>query len=245
MLLEAFIQLRCCNLTLMNPPALFLLFSVLLGLAGAPAQAAEPEPIQRAIEEFLRIQAKGLPGQVDYSIGAINSSGLPDGCRNFDVTMDAGARPWGRTHVNVRCVEGATWRLYVPVQIHVVASYLVSAHPVSRGQVLTATDIAQRQGDLSDLPADVLTDMAQAIGQASSVSLPAGRPLRSDMLRKPLVVKQGQSVKVFSNGPGFQVSSEGRALNNAAAGQVVQVRLASGQVISGIARTNGTIEVTY
>lgn len=224
--------------------ALFLL-PALLVLVGTPAQAAEAEPIQHAIEDFLRVQTKGLPGQVQHSIGAINSSGLPDGCRHLDVTMDAGARPWGRTHVNVRCTDGATWRLYVPVQIDVVASYLVSARPLGRGQVLTEADIAPHQGNLSDLPADILTDAAQAIGQASSVSLPAGRPLRSSMLRQPLVIKQGQSVKVLSTGPGFQVATEGRALNNAATGQVVQVRLASGQVISGVARTDGTAEVRY
>jgi flagella basal body P-ring formation protein FlgA len=229
----------------MNLPVALLLLLTLPGLAGLPAQAAETEPIQHAVEDFLRVQTKGFPGHVQYNIGPINSSGLPDGCRNFDVVMDAGARPWGRTHVNVHCTEGAAWRLYVPVEIHVVASYLVSARPLGRGQVLTAADIGLRQGDLSGLPPDVLTDAAQAIGQASSVSLPAGRPLRSDMLRQPLVIKQGQSVKAFSTGPGFQVAGEGRALNNATAGQVVQIRLASGQVISGIARTDGTAEVTY
>jgi flagella basal body P-ring formation protein FlgA len=229
----------------MNSSIVSLLLSALLGLAGAPAQAAGAEPIQHAIEDFLRVQTKDLPGQVRYNIGAINSGGLSDDCRHLDITMDAGARPWGRTHVNVRCTDGATWRLYVPVDIHVVASYLVSARPLTRGQILSAADIAPRQGDLSDLPADIVTNAAQAIGQASGVSLPAGRPLRSNMLRQPLVIKQGQSVKVFSTGPGFQVASEGRALNNAATGQVVQVRLISGQVISGVARMDGTAEVKY
>lgn len=229
----------------MNSSIIPLLLSALLGLAGAPAQAAGAEPIQHAIEDFLRVQTKGLPGQVQYNIGAINSGGLSDGCRHLDVTMDARARPWGRTHVNVRCTDGATWRLYVPVDIHVVANYLVSARPLTRGQILSAADIAPRQGDLSDLPADIVTDAAQAIGQASGISLPAGRPLRSNMLRQPLVIKQGQSVKVFSTGPGFQVASEGRALNHAASGQVVQVRLISGQVISGVARMDGTAEVKY
>jgi flagella basal body P-ring formation protein FlgA len=41
------------------------------------------------------------------------------------------------------------------------------------------------------------------------------------------------------------VSSEGKALNNASDGQVVQVRAASGQTISGIARPGGMVEVSY
>lgn len=202
------------------------------------------EPIQRAIADFLRIQNKGLPGQARYTIGAINAGGLSGGCRNIDVTMDAGARPWGRTHVKVRCTEGATWSLYVPVLINVAVDYLVSARPLRAGQLIAEADIAHRHGDLADLPTGVLTDPVQAIGQSSSVSLPADRPLRADMLRQSVVVKQGQSVKIVSGGAGFQVASEGRALNNAAAGQVVQVRLASGQVLSGIARSDGTIGVS-
>jgi flagella basal body P-ring formation protein FlgA len=68
--------------------------------------------------------------------------------------------------------------------------------------------------------------------------------LRSDQLIAPWVVQQGQSVKMQSSGPGFSVSSEGKALNNAAAGQLVQVRTNSGQTVSGIARPGGIVEVT-
>jgi len=211
----------------------------------AAASAAPVAPIQRAIAEFLDVQNKGLPGQASYSIGAINASGLPDDCRNLNVTMDANARPWGKTHVNVRCTEGSAWSLYVPVDIHVLVDYVVSARPLTAGQVISAADIRLRQGDLADLPQGILTDLAQAIGQLTHVSLPADRPLRADMLRQPWVVKQGQNVKVVSGGISFQVSSDGRALNNAAAGQVVQVRLASGQVLSGIAQQDGTIAIAY
>lgn len=211
----------------------------------ATASATPVAPIQRAIVEFLDVQNKGLPGQASYSIGAINASGLPDDCRNLNVTMDANARPWGKTHVNVRCTEGSAWSLYVPVDIHVLVNYVVSARPLTAGQVISAADIRQRQGDLADLPQGILTDLAQAIGQLTHVSLPADRPLRADMLRQPWVVKQGQNVKVVSGGISFQVSSDGRALNNAAAGQVVQVRLASGQVLSGIAQQDGAIAIAY
>jgi len=52
-------------------------------------------------------------------------------------------------------------------------------------------------------------------------------------------------VTVVSRGENFQVSTEGVAMGNAAAGQVVQVRLSSGQVRSGIARPGGVVEMSY
>jgi flagella basal body P-ring formation protein FlgA len=216
---------------------------LLIVLLGGSARAADAGPIQQAVAEFLQVQNKGLPGKAHSTIGTFNATSLAAGCRNIDVSMDATARPWGRTHVKVRCAEGATWSLYVPVQIHVTVDYLVSARPLRAGQLIAEADITRREGDLAELPADVLMDPAQALGQSANVSLPANRPLRAAMLNQPLVVRQGQNVKVVATGTGFQVSSEGRALNNAASGQVVQVRISSGEVVRGVARRDGTVGV--
>jgi flagella basal body P-ring formation protein FlgA len=122
---------------------------------------------------------------------------------------------------------------------------VISVRSLRAGQSVVADDIGQRRGDLAELPADVLTDPGQAIGKTLAVTLSADRPLRADMLRQPMVVRQGQNVRVVSGGAGFQVSGEGRAMANALAGQVVQVRLASGQVISGIAQNDGSIAVAH
>ena len=95
------------------------------------------------------------------------------------------------------------------------------------------------------VPAGVLTDPAQARGKTVRSSVAAGQPLRGDLLIAPWSVQQGQSVKLVSTGAGFTVSNEGKALNNASEGQVAQVRTASGQVVSGVARGLGIVEVTY
>jgi flagella basal body P-ring formation protein FlgA len=50
---------------------------------------------------------------------------------------------------------------------------------------------------------------------------------------------------VVSRGSSFAVTAEGRALNNAAEGQLAQVRMASGQTVSGIARADGSVEISF
>ena len=231
----------------MNPCKLRLAAALLAGLLllAGPAGAADGEPIRRAIADFLKARASSLPGPARFDIGPLKAEALPDGCRDIEVRMDKASRPWGRAHVNARCTRGASWNLYVPVRIHVEADYVVSARPLRAGQSVAEDDLGRQRGDLAELPADVLTDPAQAIGKTLAVSLPADRPLRADMLRQPLVVRQGQNVKVIAGGSGFQVSGEGRAMANALAGQVVQVRLASGQVVSGIAQSNGSVAVAH
>jgi flagella basal body P-ring formation protein FlgA len=95
------------------------------------------------------------------------------------------------------------------------------------------------------MPNGVVTDMAQAIGRSTTMSMPSGAPLRLDALRSKPVVQQGQQVRVMSSGAGFQVTTEARAIGNAGEGQVVQVRTAAGAIISGIAKAGGLVEVVF
>jgi flagella basal body P-ring formation protein FlgA len=97
---------------------------------------------------------------------------------------------------------------------------------------------------LGTLPPTVLTDSTQAVGKTVRLGIGPGQPVRSDQLIAPWAVQQGQNVTTVSGGEGFSVSSSGKALNNAAEGQVVQVRTSSGQTISGIARAGGIVEIT-
>jgi len=205
-----------------------------------------PEPVKQASEEFLRIQTKGLPGQVSFSVGQIDPQNGLTPCTAFEVSLPAGARAWGSTNVKVHCQSENSWDIFVPVKIRVIGDYLVTARSLNQGQVIAESDLARNRGDLANLPTGTLTEPSQALGKSLAQSVASGQPLRSDILRQPLVVQQGQGVKVLSQGPGFQVTGgEGRALNNAMDGQVVQVRMASGHVVSGIARPGGVVEVTY
>jgi flagella basal body P-ring formation protein FlgA len=221
----------------------FLAALLLIG-PGQPLLAADSSAIRRAVEDFLRTQIKGLPGAASYSIGNIDAERLTGTCEGFDVSMGNGARPWGKTQVVVGC-RGGTWKLWVPVQIRVVAEYLVISRPISAGQKLTDSDVRGQLGELSDLPNGVLMDKGQAIGRTAIASLTAGRPLRADMLRLPIVVQQGQNVKIVGTGSGFQVTNEGRALTSAVVGQVTQVRLNSGQILSGVVRADGSVEIRF
>jgi flagella basal body P-ring formation protein FlgA len=151
----------------------------------------------------------------------------------------------GRTHIGVRCLGPNVWSVLVPVQIAVTGNYVVTARPLAAGQTVQAGDVATLSGDLAALPNGVLSSPADAIGKTLRNALHAGQPLRDDQLIAALVVRQGQSVRVISRGEGFAVSSEGKALANAAAGQVVQIRMGSGQTVSGVAQDDGSVEVSF
>jgi flagella basal body P-ring formation protein FlgA len=163
----------------------------------------------------------------------------------LEPSLSPGSRAWGNTTVAVRCAAPSSWTVYVRATVKVIADYVVSAKPLTQGHVLTPADLTTRSGDLSQLPPGIVTNLDQAFGRTITAGLASGSPLRQDMLRAQPVVIQNQSVKLVSSGRGFSVSAEGRALNNAEEGQLVQVRSASGSLVSGIARTGAIVEVSY
>lgn len=219
-----------------------LLANVAPAFADAPsADRQSTTAIRQAVESHLQREIRGLPGNTSYEIGGIDPRLSLAACPALETFAAPGARPWGNTSVGVRC-NGPAWSIFVPAIVRVLGDYVVTARPLSQGQTLEAQDVMTQRGDLGQLPAGVLSEPGAAVGKKISVSMAAGQPLRHDVLRAPTVIQQGQPVKITAQGNGFRVSSDGKALADARDGQVVLVRVASGQVISGIARSGGMVE---
>ena len=215
------------------------------GFAYSQAQRQDTSVVRQSVEQFLRVQTAGLPGEVNISVGNVDArTNLPE-CAAPQAFMPNGSRIWGKTTVGVRCTTPSPWTIYVAATVQVIGEYVMTAAPLAQGHMVGSTDIVKIRGDLTTLPIGIITDANQAIGRTVSISLPSGAPLRSDSLRTLPAVQQGQSVRVISAGPGFRVSAEARALNNASEGQIAQARTASGQVVSGIAKAGGVVEVNY
>lgn len=194
---------------------------------------------------FLQMQTVGYPGKADVQVGAIDPNLRLAQCQDVQVFLPAGSRAWGKTSVGVRCSTPSAWTIYVQATVSVVAQYLVAAVPLAQGHVVTPDDLLFQSGDLTQLPAGIFTDIAQAQGRIVNISMGAGTVLRQEMLKASPVVQQGQTVMLISSGKGFRVSAEGKAMAKANEGQVVQVKVASGQVVSGIARQGGQVEVMF
>lgn len=223
----------------------FLFLTILCsGLANSHAQQ-DPLPVRRAIDDWLKTQLKGLPGDISHEIGMPATVSQLAPCSRFDVTRPPSAQGWGRGHVVVRCLDAAGWRITVPIHVRIKSDYLIAARPITQGQTISADDLAFQTGDLSELPARIVTDDRLALGKMAAVTIAAGSPLRTDMLKAMAVIRQGQTVKVVSRGNGFEVTNEGRALNNAAEGQLAQIKMANGQILSGMAKSGGSVEVTF
>ena len=225
-------------------PLLPLLAQGAVPAAATPARQ-DPNALRAVAEQFLLTQAAGLPGEVSVKVGALDPRTALAGCPAPEAFLQPGARAWGKTTVGVRCSAPSVWTVFIQAQVNVKADYVAAAVPLAQGQPVEQGQLMLVKGDIAAMPNGIITDMAQAIGRTPTVSLAAGTPLRLDTLKSRPVVQQNQAVRLVLNGNGFSVSSEGRAIGTAGEGQVVQVRTASGTVISGTARTGGMVEVAF
>lgn len=208
------------------------------------ALPAESDVVLDTAERYVRLQTQGLPGKITITMGKLDVGRLP-ACSVHEAYLPPGTRLSGKTHIGVRCLGPNIWSALVPVHITVTGNYVTTTRALLAGQTLQAGDLATLSGDISSLPTGVVTDPAAALGKTLRNSLGAGQPLRSDQLLAPLVIRQGMSVRLISRGSGFAVSAEGKAINNAAEGQIVQVRMNSGQTLSGVAQADGSVEISY
>jgi flagella basal body P-ring formation protein FlgA len=201
--------------------------------------------IEQVVEQFLHIQSAGIPGEINISVGTLDSHLYLTKCTGLEPFLPAGNKAWGKTNVGVRCNAPVHWTVYIPATIHVFGDYVATIAALMQGQVIGEHDVAIVRGDLTMLPTGVITDLSHAIGFSTVRSLPPGMPIRLDSIRIQQAVQQGQIVRLISSGAGFRVSAEARALANGMDGQVVQAKTADGQIVSGVAKIGGTLEVQY
>jgi flagella basal body P-ring formation protein FlgA len=225
--------------------ALFALSMSHAAFAQTPSPRQDHGVLRQTVERFLQTQSVGLPGAVTITVGQIDPRLNLPACAMPEAFLPGASRAWGNTTVGLRCAVPSPWTVYVSATVRVMGEYVAAAAPLAQGQGIGPGDITRMKGDLTTLPAGIVTDPAQAVGRTVTVSLAAGTPLRQDALRSQHAIKQGQAVRLVSNGPGFRVSAEARALNNASEGQTIQARTPGGQVISGTARMGGIVEVNY
>ncbi len=99
----------------------------------------------------------------------------------------------------------------------------VLARPVTRGAVLTLDDLVWVDLPARETPADAVTDPADIIGMAARRSLRSGQPLRSFDLVRPAAIHRGESVMLVYQTGALRLTARGRALADAAEGEVARV----------------------
>jgi flagella basal body P-ring formation protein FlgA len=226
-------------MTRFRAAALPLAAFVALPALGQPA-SGELEPLRL----FVESHASALSAKVEVAIGQPDPRLVLAPCNRTEPYLPAGARLWGRSWVGLKCVDGARWSVTVPVEVRVFGPALVATRPLAANQPVSAADVEVREVELSRETVPVYADPRSLEGKLLTRPVAAGNPLRTDHFRAAPVIAQGDAVRVIAMGPGFAVSTDALALNQAGEGQPVRAKTEAGRIITGVARTGRVVEVS-
>ncbi|SFN23475.1 flagella basal body P-ring formation protein FlgA [Formivibrio citricus] len=199
--------------------------------------------VRKNVQSWLDQALANSPGTPSYKIGETDSRLRLDACQDMQISLPTGYRLLGKTMVRVQCISGASWSFSIPIQVSINATYYAAARPLAAGQEIREGDLAPQQGDLAALPGSVVLDPSRAIGRTLNSPVAAGNPLRQEMLRAQIVIRQHQKVRLIFRSGDIEVVNEGTALGNAAEGQPVRVKVSNGQTVQGIARADGSVDM--
>lgn len=220
-----------------------LLIALLLPPAVLGAPGDDNAAAVRAAQAYVAAATRQYGDAVNIKVSPPAAGTRFPPCARHEFFLPAETRLWGKTRVGVKCSNPSQWTAFLAVSVSVYGTYLVSARKINRGQTITESDFELRHGDLADLPDTALTDPRQLVGQRAKVSLTARQTLRREHFHQNPVIRQGDKVRILARGAGFAAAADGVALNNAAPGEPVKARTASGRTLTGIARGPGEVEL--
>jgi len=195
-----------------------------------------------ATESARRTAGDGVRVQVE--VGRLDPRLRLAPCDRVEPFMPAGLPAWGRTRVGMRCVDGkVTWRVTLPVTVHVYAPAVVTTVALPAGTVLRADLLQVREVDIAAERGRISSDPADLVGRTLSRLVPAGEAVRENHVRARRYFESGATVRVTAGGDGWAASVEGRALSPGIEGRTVRVRTEGGRIVQGRAIAEHEVEI--
>jgi flagella basal body P-ring formation protein FlgA len=213
----------------------------LLSLAALPAAAGQAAPAD-PIRGFVERQLPAGAGRVEVTVGSLDPRLRLAPCARVEPYLLPGTRLWGRTAIGVRCLEGASWTVALPVTVSIRGRALVAGEPMPAGSVPANASLRLEEVELTREAGTPVTDPAQLVGRTLTRPVGAGQVLRVEHLRVTPTVAAGDPVRIQMFGQGFVIQADGHALAGAGDGQPLRVRTDSGRILSGTLRGR-TVEI--
>lgn len=210
----------------------FLLTGLVCATSAQAAGRQDMKILQSTVRDWLDQSLANSPGTASYQVGALDPNLHLPACRDMQVSLPSGYRLLGRTQVRVQCAAGATWAVSVPVQVSILVTYFVAARPLAANQKSAqGPDGTRRRSGQSARLSRTGRAANRFIALNSLVA--AGNPVRQEMLRSPIVIRQDQKVRILFPLRRDRDLQRSTALNNTQEGQPVRVKVNNGQTIQG------------
>ena len=222
------------------------------GLAvAAPAEAAvlEAEAVWAAAETALAARLATEEKTVSYQWERFSALppaiDVPDGEIALEANLPNGVRYGVPTAVRVQVRQGEA-RLYdwqLTFQVRRYARTVVAARDLPAGTLLTADDLRLAECDVTRVRGGRYDTVEAALGLETSRSLAVGSVISETLVKAPLLIRQGETVRRLARHGAVMVETTAEALTNGRSGALVRVKnLSTGKVLVARVQAQGVVE---
>jgi flagella basal body P-ring formation protein FlgA len=215
-------------------------FFVSLGVqAQVEAETASLSLWQQEVQQHL--QAQPLWQQRNFKISwPRRLPKLPACPAPLDIRTSTRALPAGWLALSLHC-QPSRWTRSLEVRVLVLQRHLVADQNLMPGHVLTERDLRWAETDSALVGEGVAMELAQAVGQELRRPVTRGSPLRLNNLQDSTVINKGAMVTVIVKGSGFELETQGQAMDNAPMGGTLRVTIKQGTVLPARVISNGLV----
>ncbi len=173
---------------------------------------------------------------------------LPKGRITYKVAAPRSRQLMGRCPISVDfSVDGRVQKkVWTNAMIEVLGQVVVTRKPLGRYKPITADDIEVRTLDLANLPANVLSDPAAAIGKRTKRAIGSRMPLRADHIELPPLVKRGDLVVIIAESESMKITTRGQVKKKGRLGELIPVvNLDSKKILHARVIDANTVKVDF
>lgn len=213
--------------------------------ASAAMKLHPPEDISAAAEDFLRAHPFESNHPVDFTLNKISSRLALKQCDEpLEIGFSPNAKQYGNTHLRVKCPSGKKWRINIGVALNVYHDAVVMKHALGRDVVIDSSDLLLMKLPRAKIYTDFYSQVSDIVGLVTTMPLRDGQIVSSRLVSAANLVKKGQSVILVARAGGINITTRGKALNNAQRGETVRVQNKdSGRIVEGIAVDMAKVEI--
>lgn len=115
---------------------------------------------------------------------------------------------------------------------------------VRSGDIISESDIEVRDFPITHTRSDTVTDISGLLGKTPLHNISPSRPIRMHEIANPPLIKKNSIVEMQYNSPGMSITTIGQALDDGAAGDVINIRnTASKKIIRAVVADSRSVRV--
>jgi flagella basal body P-ring formation protein FlgA len=173
---------------------------------------------------------------------------LPPGAYSSEVALPEAAHRGGPMTVTLSFFQEGRLihKLRIRIRVEIQGLVVAANTGLRRHQEIGENDVHLIKKNLSLLPADVLTDLKEAVGKRLTLSVNGQEPLRSSMVEIPPLVKKGDRVLLIIDHSYFKITTFGEVKEDGRRGDWVKlVNIASKKEVHGRVVDSHTVQVEF